>query len=74
MTRNYLICLRLTPAAVWGLKGFGKIAEQYIADIVIAKKNNVSNNFDSFFSLNPEDILLILRNGEIKLFDSDIIG
>ena len=62
--------LTIKPAAVWGLKGSGKIAEQHTADIVIAKKNNVSNNFDSFFSLNPEDILLILHNGEIKLFDT----
>ena len=40
-----------------------------MADIVIAKKN-APNDFDSFFSLNPEDILLILHNGEIKLFDT----
>jgi cytosine/adenosine deaminase-related metal-dependent hydrolase len=58
------------PAEVWGLRGSGKIAEGHTADIVIAKKNNVSNNFDSFFSLNPEDILLILHNGEVKLFDA----
>ena len=60
--------LSIKPAAVWGLKGCGEIAEGYVADIVIAKKN-APNNFDSFFSLNPEDILLILHNGEIKLFD-----
>lgn len=65
--------LTTTPAAVWDLKGSGKIAEQYTADIVIAKKNNLSNNFDSFFSLDPEDILLILRNGEIKLFDKALL-
>ncbi|MEP6950893.1 MAG: amidohydrolase family protein [Ginsengibacter sp.] len=62
--------LTITPAGVWGLKGLGKIAEQHTADIVIAKKNKSLNNFDSFFSLNPEDILLILHNGEIKMFDS----
>ena len=65
--------LTTNPATVWGLKGSGKIAEQHTADIVIAKKNNVSNNLDSFFSLNPEDILLILHNGEIKLFDSILL-
>jgi cytosine/adenosine deaminase-related metal-dependent hydrolase len=65
--------LTATPAAVWDLKGSGKIAEQHTADIVIAKKNNLSSNFDSFFSLDPEDILLILRNGEIKLFDKALL-
>jgi cytosine/adenosine deaminase-related metal-dependent hydrolase len=65
--------LTTKPAMVWGLKGSGKIAEQYSADIVIAKKNNISNNFDSFFSLNPDDILLILHNGEIKLFDTTLL-
>jgi cytosine/adenosine deaminase-related metal-dependent hydrolase len=66
--------LTANPAALWGLKGAGKITEQHTADIVIAKKNNDLNNFDSFFSLNPEDILLILHNGEIKLFDSILSG
>ena len=62
--------LTTKPAAVWGLKGSGKIAEQDPADIVIAKNNHGSNSLDSFFSLNPEDILLILHNGEIKLLDT----
>jgi hypothetical protein len=63
--------LTIKPAAVWDLKGSGKIAEEYRADIVIAKKK-APGNIDSFFSLNPEDILLILHNGEIKLFDSTL--
>ncbi len=61
--------LTVRPAAVWDLKGLGKIAEHHIADIIIAKRKYISDNFDSFFSLNPEDILLILQNGKIKLFD-----
>ena len=62
--------LTAKPAAVWGLKGLGKIAENYAADIVIAKKHDSSGNLNSFFSLNPWDILLILHNGQIKLFDT----
>ena len=64
----------INPAAVWGLKGSGKIAVGYKADIVIAKQKAAPGNLDSFFSLNPEDILLILHNGEIKLFDVTLSG
>ena len=53
-----------------GFERSGKIAEQDPANIVIAKNNHGSNSLDSFFSLNPEDILLILHNGEIKLLDT----
>ncbi len=64
--------LTVQPAAVWGLKGLGKIAERYTSDIIVAKRNSALNDFDSFFALNPEDILLILHNGEIRLFDEEL--
>ncbi len=60
------------PAAVWGLQGAGKIAEQYNADIVIVKRKNGINDFDSFFALNPEDVMLVIKGGEIRLFDESL--
>jgi cytosine/adenosine deaminase-related metal-dependent hydrolase len=61
--------LTTEPAAVWGLHDTGKIRESYQADIVIANKKNGSGYFDNFFSLNAEDILLIMHKGHVRLFD-----
>jgi cytosine/adenosine deaminase-related metal-dependent hydrolase len=66
--------LTTRPAAVWNLKGHGKIAEQHVADIIIAKKNTAISDLEAFFYLNPEDLLLILHNGEIKLFDEILLN
>ncbi|HSZ84510.1 MAG TPA: amidohydrolase family protein [Puia sp.] len=56
-----------TPAQVWGLKNHGAIKKDYVADIVIAENKN-----DSFSELNPENILLVFKDGEIKLFDEKL--
>ena len=61
--------LTTTPAQVWGLKNYGAIKKDHVADIVIAENKN-----DSFFDLNPENILLVLKNGEIKLFDEKLLS
>jgi cytosine/adenosine deaminase-related metal-dependent hydrolase len=62
--------ITISPAAVWGLKEKGEIKESKVADIVVARRRHDDDNlFGSFYSLNPEDILLVLRGGEIKLID-----
>jgi adenine deaminase len=60
--------LTTTPAQVWDLKDHGAIKKDNVADIVIAENKN-----NDFFELNPENILLILKNGEIKLFDEKLL-
>lgn len=60
-----------TAAEVWGLDNCGEISEGIIADIVIAKKRSDSL-FDSFYQTNPEDILLVLKKGEIILNDESV--
>ena len=65
--------LTIKPAAAWSLEGTGKIEKGYKATIVIARKKNSGGNFNSFFALNPEDILLVLTNGAIKLFDKSLL-
>ncbi|MBK8550890.1 MAG: amidohydrolase family protein [Ignavibacteria bacterium] len=60
-------------AGVWGLKHKGKISEGKIADMVIVK-NKSNNLFNSFYKTDPEDILLILKNGRIVLFDESVKG
>ena len=57
---------------IWGLKTKGEIAVNKLADIVICKKKH-SSNWESFYKINPEDILLILKNGNVVFIDSEII-
>ncbi len=58
---------------VWGINKIGSINTENIADIVAAEKNS-SNFFDSFYSLNPNDILLIIKKGKIIFFDEKILN
>lgn len=63
--------LTTVPGKVWNLKSLGAIKENYLADLVVAK-NKSKDSWDSFFSINPEDIILILKKGEIVLWDESI--
>lgn len=65
MNENELIAsLTSSPAGLWGLSDYGSIAENKVADIMVAR-----NKEKLFFDLNPEDILLVLHRGNIRLFD-----
>ena len=59
------------PAELLNVKDTGKIKNGYLADIVIVRKKS-ENNYDAFFNINPEDILLIIRSGKIILFDESL--
>jgi len=63
--------LTKAPSAAWGQNNIGAISINKNADIVIAKSIDVKG-FDALYSLNPEDIQLILHLGEIRLFDEEI--
>jgi cytosine/adenosine deaminase-related metal-dependent hydrolase len=60
-----------TAADVWGLAS-GKLKEGLTADIVVANKKETSSVMDAFYSLNPEDILLVIKSGKIVLFDESL--
>jgi cytosine/adenosine deaminase-related metal-dependent hydrolase len=64
--------LTASPVNVWGLPQSGKIAADYQADIVVARTKNVKAAFEDFYALNPEDILLVMHQGQIRLFDEDL--
>ncbi len=66
--------LTKVPVAVWGLENCYAIAAGQRADIVIAKKKNASNEMDNFYALNPQDLLLVLHKGMIRLFDDSLYG
>jgi cytosine/adenosine deaminase-related metal-dependent hydrolase len=55
------------PAGIWHLNG-GSLVPKMQADVVVAKIKT-----GSFFDLDPEDILMVIRHGEIKLFDETIL-
>lgn len=61
--------LTVNPAAIWGLQS-GIIDEKMDADIVIAEAEN--NSLDSFYSLNPDNILMVMQQGNIQLFDEKL--
>lgn len=63
--------LTKNPAEAWKHFHIGSIAPNKIADIIIAKSTG-SNDFENFYSLNPESIQLILHQGQIRLFDEEI--
>lgn len=61
-----------TAAAVWGLNS-GAIAENKVADIVLVKRKKGMTELENFYSLNPQDLLLVIQQGKIKLADESII-
>jgi cytosine/adenosine deaminase-related metal-dependent hydrolase len=64
--------LTLSPAAIWGFPHLGGIAEDLQADIVIAKPPADASGWDAFYTLNPENILLVLHKGKIVMFDDEL--
>jgi cytosine/adenosine deaminase-related metal-dependent hydrolase len=70
--QELLASLTTAPAAVWGLEDRGVLAEGKKADIVVAEMKYFSDPMNSFFELNPENILLVVRDGGIVLFDESL--
>ncbi|MBS1662125.1 MAG: hypothetical protein JST68_13865 [Bacteroidetes bacterium] len=55
--------LTVNPATAWELPNY---------DTIIAQPKERSNSWDAFYTIGPDDILLILKKGEIKLFDASL--
>jgi cytosine/adenosine deaminase-related metal-dependent hydrolase len=63
--------LTINAANTWQLNK-GEIAEGKEADLVIAKSKPGLSGLDAFFSIDPEDILLVMHKGNISLFDEEL--
>jgi cytosine/adenosine deaminase-related metal-dependent hydrolase len=63
--------LTKNPAEKWRQKNIGSISINSNADVVIAKSYG-NKGFNAFYSINPEDILLVLHKGKIRLIDEEI--
>lgn len=62
--------LTTSPAKIWKLNT-GRIANGLDADLVIAKAKR-KTGIQAFYDVTPEDILLVMRKGEILLFDESL--
>lgn len=58
--------LTINPARAWELQS-GEITPYKNADIVVAKGNDL-------FSLDPGDVMLVICNGQVKLFDEGLLS
>lgn len=66
--------LTINAAKTWKIHDHGILKEGNTANLVVARKKDESSNaIEAFFAVKPEDILLILHNGEIRLFDSTLL-
>jgi cytosine/adenosine deaminase-related metal-dependent hydrolase len=58
-------------AETWRLKN-GYIQQGYLADIVVARKKDDADSMDAFYATDPKDLLLVIHNGKIQLFDAAV--
>ena len=68
-----LAMLTANPATAWALNDRGTLTPGKRADLVIARPKPGLKAMDAFFTLNPEDLLLVITAGEIKLFDPSLL-
>ena len=60
------------PTSVWGLGLGNQIKEGYQANLVVAKNEQKHlNRWEAFYSLDPQDILLVVKNGKLALIDEE---
>jgi len=64
--------LTSAPAITWKLHKKGSLRKDKAADIVIARNKKGDSLTNSFFQLNPEDILLVIKSGDIILYDQSL--
>jgi cytosine/adenosine deaminase-related metal-dependent hydrolase len=65
--------LTTNAALAWKLQG-GLIAPYKHADLVIARNKNTRPAADAFFATGPQDLLMVLHNGHINLFDEELLS
>ncbi len=64
--------LNANPAAIWKTQN-GRIQPGYKADLVVSKRKAPESGIVSFFANGPEDLLLVLHQGNIRLFDESLL-
>ena len=69
---EFFAMLSTNAAKTWSLPLLGELAPGKQADIVIARESDMLSEWDNFFSLDPQELLLILREGRVRLFDQTL--
>jgi cytosine/adenosine deaminase-related metal-dependent hydrolase len=64
--------LNKNAAKTWKLNG-GEIAPGKDADMVVAKTKPGKSGFNAFFAIEPADLLLVMHQGNIRLFDETLL-
>ncbi|WP_183564844.1 amidohydrolase family protein [Mucilaginibacter sp. SP1R1] len=64
--------LNINAAKVWGLNT-GEIAEGKDADLVIGRRKEGVTSLDAFYAITPVDLLLVIHQGNIRLFDQELL-
>ena len=74
LSDDELIAAVTTNAAqTWNLSNRGRIAVGAAADIVVMRRRHTDQR-EAFFATNPEDILLVMKNGDVVLLDASLRG
>ena len=60
-----------TAGQVWHLPGY-RSEESFPADLVVARSRIDAPAGEQFISLDPADILMVIRQGEVRLFDESL--
>jgi len=60
-----------SAATTWKENDIGSLSIDKNADLCIARANG-KKSFDAFYSINPEDLLLIMYRGKVRLFDAEV--
>jgi cytosine/adenosine deaminase-related metal-dependent hydrolase len=71
--RELFAAVTRDAALAWGRRDTGHIAPGHTADLVIARKK-ASDPWDAFFAVTPEDLLLVLKDGQVVLRDPSVAG
>jgi cytosine/adenosine deaminase-related metal-dependent hydrolase len=71
--RELFSAVTRTAAIAWGRPHMGRVAPGSAADLVVARQRT-PDPWDAFFAVNPEDILLVLREGAVVLCDTSLDG
>ena len=72
--KELLGAVTCNAAEIWKMTQKAMIREGCSADLVIARKNDISGAIESFYQVNPEDILLVMIDGKIKMLDASLFA
>jgi len=68
--REIFDSLTINASSAWKLSSMSVAIE---SNYVIARRNSIQDPWDSFFSLRPEDIMLVIHDNKIKLVDEELV-